>query len=159
MTMSDRIAVMKDGIIEQIDKPAVIYQKPATRFVADFIGESNIFEGVVESADADVLRVKLPGGTVSAAADPDRNVQPGETVWVSVRPEAVQVSAEPVEGFDFPAVVTDRVYIGTLTKVMLSSDDGQEIRYSSIEESATLRERERVYLSWKMEKAVVIRKG
>ena len=48
MTMSDRIAVMKDGIIEQIENPAEIYQHPKTRFVADFIGESNIFEGTVQ---------------------------------------------------------------------------------------------------------------
>ena len=156
MTMSDRIAVMRDGIIEQIDRPAVIYQKPASRFVADFIGESNIFGGTVEAVEGRVLRVRLPGGTASAQADEKQSVQAGDPVWVSVRPEAVRISESPQDGFNLPAVVSDTVYMGTLTKVLLRSDDGQEIRYSRIEQPENLAEGDHVYVSWKLDKAVVI---
>ena len=157
MTMSDRIAVMKDGVIEQIDRPEIIYQRPASRFVADFIGESNIFAGTVEKAEGNRLSVKTAGGTILAETEHDAKA--GEKVYVSVRPEAVCVSAAKSEGFDLPATVSDTVYMGTLTKVILQTQDGQEVRYSRIEETEQLTEGMKVYLSWKPSKAVVIREN
>ena len=64
MSMSDRIAVMKDGIILQIDKPTEIYNRPNCRFVADFIGESNIMGGTVTKVEGDLLTVATPDGEV-----------------------------------------------------------------------------------------------
>src|SRR5699024_2734605 len=57
LTMSDRIAVMNGGVIEQLDAPMEIYEHPRTRFVAGFIGESNIFDGTVKAVEGDLLRV------------------------------------------------------------------------------------------------------
>ncbi|MBO7710311.1 MAG: ABC transporter ATP-binding protein [Lachnospiraceae bacterium] len=158
MTMSDRIAVMKDGVIEQIDKPMEIYRRPKTRFVADFIGESNIFEGTVEKKDGDLLTIALPSGTVSAVSEQE-DLTTGEKVYVSVRPEDMCVSPERQAGFDFPASVMDSVYMGTLTKVMLSASDGQEVKYARFEDTQGLTEGTKVWLYWKPEKAVVIRMG
>ena len=61
MTMSDRIAVMRDGVILQMDAPAKIYDRPNCRFVADFIGESNVISGVVRSVEGEKLSVETPG--------------------------------------------------------------------------------------------------
>ncbi len=165
MTMSDRIAVMKDGVIEQIGRPAEIYRRPKTRFVADFIGESNIFEGVVEhvgdrtgadgsaSGGARLLGIRLGAGRVSACGE---GFSAGDRVYVSVRPESLCVSREKAEGFDLPASVTDTVYMGTLTKILLRTADGQEVKYSRFEQEEDLRESMGVYLCWQPEKAVVI---
>ena len=179
MTMSDRIAVMKEGVIEQIDRPAAIYQKPKTRFVADFIGESNIFEGKVErvvkaekgikaeklvktekgtEADSavesgELLTIRLPGGMVTAVGS---GFAAGDSVYVSVRPESLMLSGEKQEGFDFTASVVDSVYMGTLTKIMLETRDGKEIKYSRFEETEGLREGMNMYVYWNPEKAVVI---
>ncbi len=156
MTMSDRIAVMRDGVIEQIDQPAVIYRKPKTRFVADFIGESNIFEGTVEDIHEDLLTIRLRSGMVKTASDGDSYTR-GEKVFVSVRPEDLCVDEVKPEGFDFQAVVTDSVYMGTLTRILMKTSDGQEIKYARFEDTQGLQENRKVWLFWKPEKAVVIR--
>ena len=153
MTMSDRIAVMKDGIIEQIDQPSRIYQKPATRFVADFIGESNIFDGIVKKKEEDILTIELPSGTVKARGE---GFRAGERVYISVRPEAIEVSGQGAEGFDLPVRVTDSVYMGTIIKVMMQDRCGREIKYSRFEEDPLLTEGADLFVSWKPEKAVVI---
>lgn len=154
MTMSDRIAVMKDGVIEQIDEPARIYQHPTTRFVADFIGESNIFEGTVTDVKGDLLSIALTEGSVLASGT---GFSAGEQVYVSVRPEHLLASLSQKEGFSLRADVTDSVYMGTLTKVILRTEAGCEIKYSRFEENRELTEGSRVFVYWAPEKAVVIK--
>ena len=154
MTMSDRIAVMKDGVIEQIDEPARIYQQPATRFVADFIGESNIFEGKVTEVRENLLTIDLAEGRVLASG---RGFCAGDRVYVSVRPEHLLASLTRQEGFSLLADVTDSVYMGTLTKVILRTGEGSEIKYSRFEENRELTEGSRVFVYWAPEKAVVIK--
>ena len=69
LTMSDRIAVMNGGVIEQLDEPMVIYNHPRTRFVAGFIGESNIFDGTVKAVEGDLLRVETPAGMLTTRGE------------------------------------------------------------------------------------------
>ena len=69
MTMSDRIAVMRDGVILQMDAPAKIYDRPNCRFVADFIGESNVISGVVRSVEGEKLSVETPDGMILACGE------------------------------------------------------------------------------------------
>ena len=154
MTMSDRIAVMRDGIIEQIDTPSKIYQRPATRFVADFIGESNIIEGVVKEKENDLPTIDTGNGLVSACSN---GFSKGDRVCVSVRPEAMDVSSQPAPGFSLQAVVTDSVYMGTITKTLLRTDAGQEIKLSRFEAENAPSEGNRVYLNWNPRKAVVLK--
>ena len=154
MTMSDRIAVMRDGIIEQIDTPSKIYQRPATRFVADFIGESNIIEGVVKEKENDLLTIDTGNGLMSACSN---GFSKGDRVCVSVRPEAMDVSSQPAPGFSLQAVVTDSVYMGTITKTLLRTDAGQEIKLSRFEAENAPSEGNRVYLNWNPRKAVVLK--
>ena len=153
MTMSDRIAVMRDGVIEQIDRPAAIYQRPGTRFVADFIGESNIFDGTVEKKDGGLLTIRLAAGTVTARGEGFRE---GDRVSVSVRPESLCASPEQQEGFSLPAVIADTVYMGTLTRVLMHTEDGMEVKLSRFEQEDQLKEAMKVWIWWPPEKAVVI---
>jgi putative spermidine/putrescine transport system ATP-binding protein len=91
LTMSDRIAVMNRGRIEQLGTPLEIYNRPTTRFVSDFIGDSNLFEVSVDGADGDRLRLSTDDGLalVAAFAEPPR----GGRLALAVRPEKVRVVA------------------------------------------------------------------
>ena len=87
LTMSDRIAVMHAGRVEQLGTPEELYERPATRFVADFIGTTNLLTGSVESNDAGSALVRLEGGDACRVAGPD--LPPGRAVELSIRPESI----------------------------------------------------------------------
>jgi spermidine/putrescine transport system ATP-binding protein len=125
LTMSDRIAVMESGRILQIGKPQEIYDRPARRFVADFIGEINIFPADLVSQDERSAQVRLPSGQTRAAGLPDGEVAGGK-VNVAVRPEHIQLSAES-GGAALSGTVRNVVYFGTGTHYHLESDQGHAI--------------------------------
>ncbi|GEC03227.1 iron ABC transporter ATP-binding protein [Streptomyces spinoverrucosus] len=93
LVMSNRIAVMNQGRIEQIGKPREIYTKPATRFVAEFIGTSNFMEAKVVSVDGREVRVDTAHGPL-VAGEVDKAPAVGDTVMISIRPECVDLSPE-----------------------------------------------------------------
>ena len=93
LTMSDRIAVFDKGVIQQIDAPATLYEKPANNFVANFIGENNALDGTVESVDGDTCQVRLTNGT-RVQASVGNVAKVGERTVLSVRPESVQLNVQ-----------------------------------------------------------------
>ena len=153
MTMSDRIAVMRDGVILQMGAPMEIYERPATRFVADFIGESNVLEGRVTGVKEGMLSVETPAGGVQCWG---QGFGVGDALCVAIRPEYLRVSREPVDGFSLPATVKDFIYMGALIKTSLDLKNGQEVKLSRLEADSSLREGEAVHLWWEAEKAVAI---
>ena len=153
MTMSDRIAVMRDGVILQMGAPMEIYERPATRFVADFIGESNVLEGRVTGVKEGVLSVETPAGGVQCWG---QGFGVGDALCVAIRPEYLRISREPVDGFSLPATVKDFIYMGALIKTSLDLKNGQEVKLSRLEADSSLREGEAVHLWWEAEKAVAI---
>ena len=91
LTMSDRIAVMNDGIVQQVADPATLYEQPRNRFVANFIGETNLFSGTVESVEGEKVTLVTPGGTkVEALAQEGIDPEPGSEAHTAVRPEKVR---------------------------------------------------------------------
>lgn len=120
MSISDTIAVMNKGRIEQIGKPAEIYETPRTSFVAAFIGDTNFLEGrVTESLGERFSRAEIPGlGAVMI--DNDKPVRPGDRIHLSLRPEKLIVSREkPAEAqWDnaLPGTVEDVIYFGSHTR-------------------------------------------
>ena len=153
MTMSDRIAVMRDGVILQMGAPMEIYERPATRFVADFIGESNVLEGRVTGVKEGVLSVETPAGGVQCWG---QGFGVGDVLCVAIRPEYLRISREPVDGFSLPATVKDFIYMGALIKTSLDLKNGQEVKLSRLEADSSLREGDAVHLWWEAEKAVAI---
>jgi putative spermidine/putrescine transport system ATP-binding protein len=127
LVLSDRIAIMNSGLIEQIGAPAEIYSRPANRFVADFIGESNIYRGKVSSTSGGALAVTLvTGQTFIARGASPRPV--GADVGLVLRPEAPSElkyadSAENVAS----GIVEDVVYIGDAIKYAIRLDAGGEL--------------------------------
>jgi iron(III) transport system ATP-binding protein len=95
LAIADRIAVMQKGHILQIGTPAEVYRRPRSRAVATFIGETNLLEGRVVSADATGIRLESPIGALTAAADQTFTPAAGDAVWISIRPESLRAAAAP----------------------------------------------------------------
>ena len=120
MGLSDRIAVMNEGSIEQIGTPAAIYETPATRFVADFIGDTNILDGdVTARINGNYVRLELDDfGPVVAWND--KGLGPGDAVHLSIRPEKFTLTREPpgatAERNAIQGRVEDLIYLGSQTK-------------------------------------------
>ncbi len=118
LTMSDRIAVMNDGKVLQLGPPEEIYERPNSRFVADFIGETNFLEGTVERIDGEDITVNL---TVQAKVKAHANVpvQKGQTVGVVIRPEKISLGDQGV----VRGLVEESIYIGTDTRFIIRLND------------------------------------
>ena len=155
MTMSDRIAVMSDGLILQIDNPVEIYEKPKSRFVADFIGESNIFDGKIKTMEDGILHAECKQGDCLLYGE---GFEAEEEIFISVRPEYLMLSKEKQEGFSLKAKIIDYVFMGTLVKAILLTEDGKEIKYSRFEKNQSLDIGDEVYLYWDYDKGVAIKK-
>ena len=153
LTMSDRIAVMNEGVIEQLATPREIYDRPITKFVAGFIGESNIFDGKVINSHDGILDVETSAGTIKVKG----NGFDGESIYVSIRPEHIKVSTDPVEGFNLKGIVKDFIYMGTVVKTSVDLKDNTEIKYTRFEKDEDFKEGDSVNIYWNPERAVVIK--
>jgi spermidine/putrescine transport system ATP-binding protein len=130
MTMADTIAVMNGGIIEQLGTPAELYDLPATTFVANFLGQSNLIGGQIAGRSGDDLRVDLHGSVYTVPADRARATE-GD-VWVGIRPEKVFLApagAEAVNGGNTlrGGVVSDVSYVGVSTQYLVRMPWDQEL--------------------------------
>lgn len=156
LTMSDRIAVMNDGKVLQVGTPEEIYAHPKTRFVADFIGETNFFEGTVQKVDGNSVTVLLTGQeSVQARCDVD--VKEGDAVGVVVRPEKIILGDE---GF-VKGVVEERIYIGTDTRyiINLPNQESATVREQNLESISDNRYKkgDNVSLKWDPDQALVLK--
>jgi spermidine/putrescine transport system ATP-binding protein len=129
LVMSDRLAVMSQGRVEQIGFPEDIYERPATRFVAGFIGTSNIIEAAVTGRVGEFLQVEAaPGDRLLVPAPTDRSVSPGDRLSFTVRPEKLRVVAESDVVADrlctVSGTVVDVVYQGVSTQLVIRTDAG-----------------------------------
>ena len=116
LTMSDRIAVMRDGVIEQLGAPREVYERPATEFVATFLGASNLIDAVVAGHDGAHSLVEAACGRFAVAA---AGLAPGQRLRLAVRPERVRVC--PAGGPGLPATVREVVYRGAGLHVFMES--------------------------------------
>ncbi len=125
LTMSDRIAVMHDGILDQLGTPEEIYEQPRTKFVATFIGETNIFEGNIKELAMGRVAARIENGVIRGCG---YGFSRNEYITVSVRPEKMKFSAAPVKGFQLEAQVKDYVYAGSVVKCIAVLQNGMEIK-------------------------------
>lgn len=129
MVLSDRIAIMESGKIIQVGSPAEIYQRPATRFVADFIGMTNILEGQVEQVDKErglALVITGIGRTLCKLHNPT-SIPTNANVYLSVRPEDIEVLIDDTSprANIYKGKVTERAYLGHLLYLFLAIGDVQ----------------------------------
>ncbi|WP_075996968.1 ABC transporter ATP-binding protein [Salaquimonas pukyongi] len=112
LVMSDRIAVLNDGLIQQLDKPEALYHRPKNEFVARFIGESNLFPGRVLSSTQAGLKIKLAGGDTIAVAS--SKCPAGTEVKVLIRPEKVTLAkGKASDGLKVSGHVLEHYFVGT----------------------------------------------
>ena len=163
MTLSSRMGVMNHGRIAQVGTPAAIYESPATKFVADFIGSVNMFEGRVLDDEAGRIQSDELGCIV--AVDRNLNCSRGATVWTAVRPEKINMSrgapvAERRGENVVRGVVKEIAYMGDVSIYLVQIDSGKTVRVTlpNIMRDAEHRitRDETVHLSWHGSSPVVL---
>ena len=152
LSMSDRIAVMSDGVIEQLDTPAEIYDRPLTAFVADFIGEMNFLDGMVTEADDGEYELDTGQGVVVRARG---EVSRGQAARVGIRPSRLHIATVRGDGSvnTARAVVDTKMYLGDEVQVLATLDGGiqmliREQRVGADESHDTIRPGDPITIQW-----------
>ena len=153
LTMSDRIAIMHDGVMDQIATPTEIYEHPATKFVATFIGETNIFEGMAKIVDGDTITIGIENGDITGCG---ADFAAGEFITVSVRPEKMKYSYEPVEGFTIAARIEDYINVGNIVKCVAELPNKTQGKIERLAGEEVPAIGDVVCLYWNKEDAVLI---
>ncbi len=162
MTMSDRIAVMNHGRYEQLDNPEILYERPATRFVAGFLGISNLLPATVVGNDGsyasarlvDDTTIRIPAGLLNGHSD----------IRIGIRPEKIRLSEATSDGPSghnrLPGVVRDASYIGVSTQYLVESRGGTLMVYEQNVERATRAELwargDQVQMTWSPDHSFVV---
>ena len=133
LSLADRIAVMSAGRIERIGRPRDIYDNPTKKFVAEFIGETNLVSGKVKAVGEDGVRVETDIGELLSSRSCKTEV--GAEVTCSVRPEAVRIAGEVSCANVFPAGITSHTYLGEVEQFLFEVR-GRELRGVSVGERA-----------------------
>jgi spermidine/putrescine transport system ATP-binding protein len=160
LTMSDRIAVMNEGRVEQIGTPEEIYHQPATVFVAGFIGMANLLTARLDGRDGDLAIARLADDRFVRVPAVDE-LGDGDTATLMVRPERMQVRMdEPPEGFaSIPATVVDLVFQGPVIRFGLRADDGSAlvVHVGPETELPMLRPGDQVIVAWEPDAGRLLR--
>jgi spermidine/putrescine transport system ATP-binding protein len=158
MTMSDRIAVMSHGRVEQLGTPREIYFHPSTRFVADFIGTANLLPAtLVRPGERPQVRVgDLVTGAGSIGSLPGREAMEGDPVSLMVRPETLQVVRERPDGVALPVVVVEVIFQGTGILLDLQGPGDAPIVALVPADAVDWRPGDRAYVRWEPERAHVV---
>lgn len=124
LSLADRMAVLRDGVVEQLDEPRTVYRRPANKFVADFIGETNWVEGKVEAVEPGRLMISSSLGLFSS--DPRSDLPVGGPVWLGFRPEAVRLEAAPANQVNCHLQQVN--YLGEIEEYLLDTPGGAIIK-------------------------------
>ena len=161
LNMSDRIGVMNHGVFEQIGTPEEIYNNPRTRFVADFIGDTNLLDAqVVEARHQGLYHLHLNGAKVAARSD--LTLQAGETVSISIRPEKIHlhdVLPEEVseKAFYLKGTVENNYFVGAMIRTSIQLSDGRKLVVSNGQNTEQLpRPESTVWLTWRPQDAIAV---
>jgi putrescine transport system ATP-binding protein len=154
MTLASRIGVMNRGEIVQIGTPRQIYEFPSSRFVADFIGSVNLFDGRMTEDEPDHVRVQCDDFPVPVFIDHGLSAPPNALLWVAIRPEKIVLTREAPGTTDNWArgVVAEIAYMGDLSIYVVRLPNGRQVRVTQANTQRKGEERftweDEVYLSW-----------
>lgn len=154
LTMSDNVAVFNDGRIQQLAPPEDLYERPANSFVAQFIGENNKLEGVVETIAGEHCTVRLDDGTL-IDAQPVNVTKVGERTRVSIRPERVESNPERLapDAHLVDAEVMEFIYMGDTFRFRLrvAGQDDFVMKYRNAQDQKRLAAGDKIRIGWKPE--------
>lgn len=154
LTMSDRVAVFNDGRIQQLAPPEDLYEKPENSFVAQFIGENNKLDGVVETINGNRCTVRLDDGTL-VDAKPVNVTKAGERTRVSIRPERVESNPERLaaDSHLIEAEVLEFIYMGDTfrTRLRVAGQDDFVMKYRNAQDQSRFTAGEKIRIGWRPE--------
>jgi putrescine transport system ATP-binding protein len=167
MTLGTRLGVMNHGRIAQVGSPSDIYESPANRFVADFIGSVNMFEGQVCDGNGECLRIASAELGCTVRAERARSSAAGATVWTAIRPEKINISRRPPAAQPATApenlvrgTVREIAYMGDMSIYLVQIDSGKMLRVTlpnmTRGRDRPLTREESVWLSWHGTSPVVL---
>jgi putrescine transport system ATP-binding protein len=161
MTLASRIGVMNHGEIVQAGTPSEIYEFPSSKFVADFVGSVNIFEGKLVEDEPEYVRIASDDLGATIYVSHGISAPPGATVWAAVRPEKVFMSTAPPEGSDnvVRGAVQDIAYLGDLSIYLVKLPTGKVVRVTQPNTSRhaeAITWDQQVYLSWDSTSPVIV---
>jgi putrescine transport system ATP-binding protein len=165
MTLSTRIAVMNEGRLEQVGTPGEVYEYPANRFVADFVGNVNLVQATVAEASPGSLVLDCPdlGGRIQAEDAGGGQPAPGDSRWVALRPEKIVISKEPPAGEGrtvLRGTVHDLGYFGNLSVYRVELPSGRMLQVSGQNRERTARKTvewdDEVFVYWDNRSAIVL---
>ena len=154
LTMSDRVAVFNDGRIQQLAPPEDLYERPENSFVAQFIGENNKLDGVIETIDGTRCTVRLDDGTL-IDAQPVNVTRVGERTRVSIRPERVESNPDrvPKDAHLVDAEVLEFIYMGDSFRVRLRVAGSEDfvMKYRNAQDQRRVAAGDRIRIGWRPE--------
>ena len=163
MALATRIAVMDRGKVAQVGTPAEIYEFPQTRFVADFVGTTNLFEGTVEACEPGLITVGCPETDCALCVDDVGRFSPGQRVWIALRPEKIRLSKQPVSGSrlnQLKGTVWELGYLGNRSTYRIKTTSGKVVTAFSQNERRTsewaIDWSDEVFVSWDADAAVLL---
>jgi iron(III) transport system ATP-binding protein len=129
LSMADGIAVLDMGVIAQTGTPKGLYDRPGSRFVADFLGETNFIDGKIERVDAGTVTISTAAGTLTSTAVPT-GVSPGggQAVTCSVRPEAVALVPDGKGGGNLTGTIAESIYLGEMAQHLIDLGGGVRVK-------------------------------
>lgn len=161
MTVASRIAVMDKGELVQVSTPGEIYEAPKSRYIANFIGDVNLFEGKCTSRSDGLVEIAGPDGAKFKARCAEE-AQPGQSVWLAVRPEKLRISHDRPAG-DFNVLrgkVSDVGYLGSISHYYVETQSGQRITTLRANASNAIDRpiswEDNVWLEWPVEAGIVL---
>jgi spermidine/putrescine transport system ATP-binding protein len=159
LTMSDRIAVMRAGHVEQVGTPEELYDRPATPFVADFIGTTNLLRGVVEGLEAETAVVRLESGDRCRVGAIDRS--PGQAIDLSLRPESIRIERRNGVSVDDPldrldGTVEQVAYLGAAVQYRVRTGGGLAMSVLAGKHESRFARGDEVKLAWSPAEALVL---
>jgi spermidine/putrescine transport system ATP-binding protein len=157
LTMSDRIAVMNNGSVQQVADPATLYESPRNRFVANFIGQTNVFSGTVESMNGERVMLRTRGGArIKAVMREEDGVEVGAETQAAVRPEKVRFGSAGDNVSS--AKIRQIVYLGVSTQYIAELPDGATLvlYQQNVHDSAGPGVSEEVSITWDAQNCLVL---
>jgi putrescine transport system ATP-binding protein len=163
MALATRIAVMDRGKVMQVGTPSEIYEFPQSRFIADFIGTTNLFEGTVSAIESGRIRVTSPEAGGDLLVDDLGRVTAGQRVWVALRPEKIRLSKTPPVGDrinQLQGVVWELGYLGNRSTYRVKMSSGKVLTVLAQNDQHTsqwsIDWSDEVYMSWNVNAAIVL---
>lgn len=163
MALATRIAVMDHGTVLQVGTPSEIYEFPHSRFVADFIGTTNLFEGTVSTCAPGLITVRCAEIGCDLQVDDLGNFSTGQQVWVALRPEKIRVTKEPVTDArlnQLSGTVWELGYLGNRSTYQIKTTSGKLVTVYAQNDRRTsdwtINWSDQVFVSWSADAAIVL---